>query len=90
MIRTALSLSLLFASSASVFSQTAPFAPSFEFGYLPCNLISYTGTPSANCTGGLTFVNTTQTLAPGSHNLVFKLYDANGNVSTAQKTISVP
>jgi len=44
---------------------------------------------SQSCGGGTSYVDTTQTLASGSHDLVFKLWDANGNVYTAQKTITV-
>ncbi len=36
-----------------------------------------------------TVVDTTQTLAAGTHQLVFKLYDANGYVGTASKTVTV-
>ena len=44
---------------------------------------------STSCTGGVTYIDTTRTLAVGSHNLVFKLYDADGNIYTAQKTVAV-
>ncbi|HEY1742408.1 MAG TPA: FG-GAP-like repeat-containing protein [Granulicella sp.] len=41
------------------------------------------------CEGGTSAINTTQTLAAGSHDLVFKLWDADGNVYSAEKTVSV-
>ncbi len=41
------------------------------------------------CYGGTTYVDTMQSLSSGSHDLVFKLWDANGNVYTAQKTVTV-
>lgn len=44
---------------------------------------------NGNCAGGTSYVETKQTLSAGSHNLTFKLWDANGNVYTAQKTITV-
>jgi len=44
---------------------------------------------SGNCLGGTSYVDTTQNLSSGSYDLVFKLWDANGNVYEAQKTIAV-
>jgi FG-GAP-like repeat len=44
---------------------------------------------NGNCSGGTTYVNTTQNLSSGTYDLVFKLWDANGNVYQAQKTITV-
>lgn len=41
------------------------------------------------CMGGTSYVDTMQNLSAGTHNLVFKLWDADGNVYTAQKTITV-
>jgi hypothetical protein len=41
------------------------------------------------CAGGTSYVNTTQNLSSGTYDLVFKLWDANGNVYQAQKTITV-
>lgn len=41
------------------------------------------------CTGGISYVDTTQTLSSGSHTLVFKLWDADGDLYTAQKTVTV-
>ncbi len=41
------------------------------------------------CSGSSSYVDTTQGLSSGSHTLVFKLWDANGDVYTAQKTITV-
>jgi hypothetical protein len=34
-------------------------------------------------------VDTTQKLSNGTHDLMFRLWDANGNVYTAQKSITV-
>jgi hypothetical protein len=42
-----------------------------------------------NTNAGSSYIDTTQTLTPGSHNLVFKLWDAAGNVYTAQETHTV-
>jgi hypothetical protein len=42
-----------------------------------------------DCYGGYSYVQTTQTLSPGSHNLVFKVWDTAGNVYEAQKTVTV-
>ncbi|MGB9148050.1 MAG: VCBS repeat-containing protein, partial [Acidobacteriaceae bacterium] len=44
---------------------------------------------NGNCAGGTSSVQTTQNLASGSYTLLFKLWDANGDVYTAQKTITV-
>jgi hypothetical protein len=41
------------------------------------------------CSGGSSYVNTTQNLSSGTYDLVFKLWDASGNVYQAQKTITV-
>ncbi len=41
------------------------------------------------CPGGVSAVDTYQTLSPGDHDLVFKLWTADGDVFTAQKTITV-
>jgi hypothetical protein len=38
---------------------------------------------------GTSYVDTFRTLAPGTHQLVFKLFDANGNVYVAQKSITI-
>lgn len=43
----------------------------------------------SDCDGGTSFLNTTQTLPSGSHDLVFKLWDNLGNVYEAQKTVTV-
>jgi FG-GAP-like repeat len=45
--------------------------------------------PNNDCFGGVSYVQTTQVLAPGTHNLVFKVWDTAGSVYEAQKTISV-
>jgi len=42
-----------------------------------------------SCPGGTTYIDTTQTLAAGTHSLEFKLWDAQGNVYTAQKSITI-
>jgi len=44
---------------------------------------------NGNCAGGTSYVQTSQSLSAGTHNLVFKLWDANGNVYTASQTITV-
>lgn len=41
------------------------------------------------CPGGSSLVDTYQGLSSGSHDLVFKLWDANGNIYSADKTITV-
>ena len=48
----------------------------------------------ATCSGGMcwsavSFVQTTQDLAPGSHDLVFKIWDLAGKVYEARKTVTV-
>ena len=47
------------------------------------------GTLVVNDTTHSTLIDTTQTLSPGNHDLVFKLYDANGKTYTASKSVSV-
>jgi hypothetical protein len=44
---------------------------------------------NGGCYGGTSYVDTTQKLSNGTHDLVFKLWDANGNEYTAQKSITV-
>jgi hypothetical protein len=44
---------------------------------------------TTGCSGGTSYVDTTQTLKSGTYDLVFKLWDAGGNVYQAQKTITV-
>jgi hypothetical protein len=41
------------------------------------------------CDGGTSYVDRTQTLSSGTHDLVFKLWDADGDLYTAQKSITV-
>ena len=41
------------------------------------------------CPGGSSSIDTYQALPAGSHDLVFKLWDANGNAYVAQKTVTV-
>ncbi|HEX4066706.1 MAG TPA: VCBS repeat-containing protein [Acidobacteriaceae bacterium] len=48
----------------------------------PCNI-------AGNSCEGTSFINTTQTLAVGSHNLVYKLWDNQGNVYQAQQTLTI-
>lgn len=45
--------------------------------------------PNTQCVGGTTYVQTTQNLPSGNHDLVFKLWDALGHVYTADKVITV-
>ncbi len=42
-----------------------------------------------NTTGATSYVDTTQTLSAGTHDLVFKMWDGSGNVYQATKTITV-
>lgn len=42
-----------------------------------------------NCYGAVSYVNTTQDLDSGSHDLVFKVWDVAGKVYEAQKTVTV-
>jgi FG-GAP-like repeat/Bacterial Ig domain len=42
-----------------------------------------------DCYGGTSYVNTSQTLSSGTHDLVFKLWDNKGNVYTAQQSVTV-
>ncbi len=44
---------------------------------------------NGNCGGGTSYVETSQDLSPGTHQLVFKLWGAGGGVLTATKTITV-
>ena len=44
---------------------------------------------SGNCDGADSYVQTTQNLDSGSHDLVFKVWDTAGNVYEAQKTVTV-
>jgi hypothetical protein len=44
---------------------------------------------SDQCWGGVTYVQTSQDLSSGSHDLVFKVWDTAGNVYEAQKTVTV-
>jgi hypothetical protein len=45
--------------------------------------------PNDSCYGAVSYVQTTQDLATGTHNLVFKVWDIAGTVYEAQKTITV-
>jgi hypothetical protein len=42
-----------------------------------------------SCTVGWSYVQTTQSLSAGTHDLVFKVWDAAGNIYSAQKTVTV-
>jgi hypothetical protein len=42
-----------------------------------------------DCYGGTSYVDTTQSLSSGTHDLVFKLWDDKGNVYTAQQGVTV-
>lgn len=44
---------------------------------------------NGNCAGGTSYVDTTQNLSSGTYDIVFKLWDAGGQVYQAQKTITV-
>ena len=44
---------------------------------------------NGNCAGGVSAIDTYQTLSTGPHSLYFKLYDANGNAYVASKSITV-
>jgi len=44
---------------------------------------------NGNCSGGTSYVETSQNLSAGTHQLVFKLWGAGGGVLTATKTITV-
>jgi len=46
-------------------------------------------TDGSNCQGGTSLVDTTQSLSPGTYDLVYKLWDTNGDVEKAQQTIIV-
>ena len=46
-------------------------------------------TPYGACEGGTTALDTTLAMAAGSHDLVFKLWDASGNAYTAEKSVMV-
>ena len=69
----------------------APWIPTAAQLYIDGDLV----VPGTNCnsqgacSGSSSYVDTTQSLSSGSHALVFKLWDADGDVYTAQKTITV-
>lgn len=44
---------------------------------------------NGNCSGGTSYVETSQNLSAGTHQLVFKLWGAGGGVLTATKTVTV-
>lgn len=69
----------------------APWIPTSAQLYIDGNLVVNNqgcGSDGA-CGGGTSYVDTTQSLSSGNHDLVFKLWDANGDVYQAQKTIDV-
>ena len=45
--------------------------------------------PNGYCQGGTSALDTYQRLSSGSHNLTFKVYDAQGNVYSAKTTVAV-
>jgi len=58
--------------------------------YIDSNLvINDRGCEPSYCPGGSSSIDTYQNLPTGTHNLFFKLYDANGAVYTAQKNVTV-
>ncbi len=58
--------------------------------YIDSNLIiNDRGCEPNYCPGGTSSIDTYQTLSTGTHNLVFKLFDANGAVYTASKNVTV-
>ena len=44
---------------------------------------------NGSCPGGTSYVDTWQTLSAGTYDLVFKLWDADGNVYQAEKSVTV-
>jgi hypothetical protein len=46
-------------------------------------------TDGTRCEGGTSYVDTMQNLSRGNHDLVFKLWDANGDVYEAEKIVTV-
>lgn len=61
-----------------------------ETKYVPTASQLYVdGSLVINNQGPTTAIDTNQTLNPGSHQLVFKLFDAYGNTSTASKSVNV-
>ena len=68
----------------------SPAAPTAAQLYIDGDLVINTDNCSdSDCQGGTSYVDTTQSLSSGTHDLVFKLWDAAGNVYEAQKTITV-
>ncbi|WP_263417067.1 FG-GAP-like repeat-containing protein [Terriglobus albidus] len=45
--------------------------------------------PNGGCVGGTSFIDAYVSMPAGSHDLVFKLWDANGNVYTAERNVTV-
>lgn len=58
-------------------------------GTLVVNNEGYCYPNGESCTGGTSYVETSQALSSGTHTLVFKLWSAGGGVYTATKTITV-
>lgn len=69
----------------------APWIPTAAQLYIDGGLVVNNDncTSQNGCTGGISFVDTTQALSSGSHTLVFKLWDADGDVYQATKTVTV-
>ncbi len=54
-----------------------------------CTKLYVDGSLVVSDTSGSTVVDVTQPLAAGTHELVFKLWDENGFIYTASKSVSV-
>lgn len=70
---------------------TGAYIPTAAQLYIDGSLVVNNGAQCSGttCYGADSYVQTTQTLSGGSHDLVFKVWDTNGNVYTAQKTLTV-
>lgn len=68
-----------------------PYIPSAAQLYIDGDLVvNNQGCNSEGaCYGGTSYVDITKNLSSGTHNLVFKVYDTDGNEYTAQKTVTV-
>lgn len=69
----------------------ASWVPTAAQLYIDGNLVvNNQGCPqSGGCGGGVSYVDTIQSLSSGDHDLVFKLWDANGNLYQAEKMVTV-
>ncbi len=52
-------------------------------------VVNQTGCVNGSCSGGTSYVDSYQNLTAGTHDLVFKLWDAQGKTYVAQKTVTV-